>query len=241
VIPPERVVRRFLAGPVVPLRLKPGVPTIAIEGKKYVLSTEGGPNKESDADAKWSYLWALDTEKHVVAMWRASDGSEKVWGPARSEAAILVKLAKQGQVNRVSTTEFNRIDAYMKGVERDTIADLEKINETAKGDQDRAVDRELVTLWKKLEPKLKAELDAVAKGATPIGFRPFRPENVERQAMTYVIGQFFRRNLDPEKMVGAMAAKIPSFDPELASHYQSVTWAIDDLRDRVYEALLPSR
>lgn len=74
-----------------------------------------------------------------------------------------------------------------------------------------------------------------------IGFKPFRPENVERQAATYVIGEFFKRHFDYEKTADALGKKIPSLNPELAGHYQDVMWAIDDLRDKQYEALLPPR
>lgn len=256
---PEDVVKRFEAGTVLPFRPKPGAPTLAIGGKKYVLSTDGGMlgDREDDAalqhelgdrvvmppaDAnKWRYLWAYDTDKQVVAMWRVSDGSEKHWGPARGDTQTILKLDQKGQLNRVPTVEFDKIDAFMKATEKEHEADLARIIEENKGDRERAIDRELAAMWKKLAPRLLAELDAVKQGVVPLGFKPFRRENVERQAATYVIGQFFRHHFDYAKTVKLLAEKIPSLDPELAGHYQDVMWAIDDLRDKQYEELLPPR
>jgi hypothetical protein len=129
----------------------------------------------------------------------------------------------------------------MKAAEKEHEAALIRLIEESKGDREKAIDRELGVMWAKLYPQLRAELDAVRKGAVPIGFKPFRPEGIERQAATFVIGEFFRRHFDYERTVQALAAKIPSLDPELAGHYQDVTWAIDDLRDKQYEELLPPR
>lgn len=256
---PENVVRRFLAGPVVPFKPRVLGPKISIGGTKYALSTDGGILGDREDDAamaeqygervimpgpeadKWRYLWAYDTDKQVVAMWRVSDGSEKHWGPARSASATIAKLDKKGQMNRVSTADFAKIDAFMKAREKEHEESLRQFLEESKDGRQKAIDRELAAIWAKLLPKLKAELAAVAQGATPIGFKPFRPENVERQAATYVIGEFFRRNLDIEDVLKTLTAKIPSLDPELAGHYQDVVWAIDDLRDRSYETLLPPR
>lgn len=255
---PEDVVRRFLAGPVVPFKPKPGVPTVAINGKKYVLSTDGGMLGDREDDEKlqeeyggqlivqpgankWRYLWAYDTEKQVVAMWRVSDGNEKLWDSARSQTATLLKLDKKGQINRMGTSEFNRLNAYMQDTEAEHNAALLRIIEENKDDRERAIDKALAAKLKKLQPKLDAELDAVRKGAIPIGFQPFRPENVERQAMTFVITNFVRRNFDYSDTVAELAGKIPSLDPELAGHYQDVMWAIDDMRDKLFDALLPPR
>lgn len=256
---PEDVVKRFEAGKVVPFQPKPGVPTLAIGGKRYVLSTDGGMlgDREDDAalqqelgdrvimppaDAnKWRYLWAYDTDKQVVAMWRVSDGSEKHWGPARGDTQTILKLDKKGQLNRVPTAEFSKIEAHMKTTEKEHEAALVQIIEENKGERERAIDRELAAMWKKLAPQLMAELAAVKQGAVPLGFKPFRPEGVERQAATFVIGQFFQRHFDYNKTVKALAAKIPTLNPELAGHYQDVMWAIDDLRDKQYEELLPPR
>lgn len=256
----DRVARRFLAGAVVPFKPRPGVPTLTIGGQKYVLSTDGGPlgDREDDDDApewagearliqpssggsKWRYLWVYDIEKQVIGMWRVSDGSEKVWGPARSEMATILKLDKKGQLNRVTNADFRKVDAYMRKEETDSMESMKKIIEEAKGDREKTIDKLLGHLFEKARPKLEAEINAIREGAVPLGFKPFSPENVERQATTFVIGQFFRRNFDPEKTVALLATKIPSLDPEMAGHFQDVQWAIDDIRDQAYDQYLPAR
>lgn len=256
----DRVMRRFEAGPVVPFKPRPGVPTLTVGGRKYVLSTDGGPlgDREDDEDmpevgeggariirtpqgTKWRYLWAYDTDHQVVAMWRATDGNEKVYGSARSEMAKILQLDKKGQLNRVTTAEFRKIEAHMRDLEQDTLESLRKIVEDAKGERERAIDKHVGALFEKLRPNLERELDAVRKGAIPLGFKPFSPENVERQAMTFVIGQFFRRNLDTEKVMRLITPKIPSLDTEQAGQYQDVQWAIQDVQDAAYDRYLPPR
>ena len=258
--PDDRVLRRFLAGAVVPFKPRPGVPALTIGGRKYALSTDGGPlgDREEDDDqpevgeggaqliqgpagTKWRYLWVYDTEKQVVAMWRATDGNEKVWGSARSEMQTILKLDKKGQLNRVTTAECRKVEAHMQDLASDLLESMKRIIEDSKDDRGRGIDKAIKGLFEKLRPTLERELDAVRQGATPMGFKPFSPENVERQAMTFVIGQFFRRNLDTDKVLAAIAPKIPSLDPELAGHYQDVQWAIDDVRDGAFDEYLPPR
>jgi len=129
----------------------------------------------------------------------------------------------------------------MRDLEKDTEDSLRQIVEDAKGDREHAIDRQLGLLFEKVRPNLEREIDAVRQGATPIGFKPFSPENVERQAITFTIGQFFRRNFDPEKTFKLLAAKIPSLDPDSVGQFQDVQWAIDDVRDTAYDRYLPPR
>ena len=254
----ENVVRRFMAGDVIPFRPRPGVPTLAIGGRKYVLSTDGGPLGDREDDEKlpddpriirpdpsankWRYLWAYNTEKQLVGMWRISDGSEKLWGSAKSETQSILKLDKKGQLNRVSDAEFRKINAYMRDVEQDTLRALKKTIEESKGDADKAIDRELEKLWTKLRPSLEREIDAVKSGVTPIGFKPYQPDpqNLLRQMLSYVIGKWFTRNFDFEDVLGALKKKVPQLDDEYAD-IQAVQWAIDEIRDEAYEAYLPER
>src|SRR5271167_4401196 len=92
-----RVAARF-AAEVVQLRPQavPG-PKLEIGGHHYALSTDSGPLMGDIAEAltpqgeggarlihspgsnRWRYLWAYDTDNDVVAMWRASDGDEKLY------------------------------------------------------------------------------------------------------------------------------------------------------------------
>jgi len=255
----DRVARRFLAGAVVPFKPRPGVPTLTIGGRKYALSTDGGPLGDREDDErpqlpgearliqqapganKWRYLWLYDTEHQIVAMWRATDGNEKVWGTAKSEMQSIVKLDRKGQLNRVTTSECRKVEQHMRGMEQETAESLKAIIEDSKGAREHQIDKLVRGLFEKLRPNLERELDAVRQGAIPMGFKPFSPENVERQAQTFVIGQFFRRNLNTEKVLGLIAPKIPSLDPELAGHYQDVQWAIEDVQDQTYDQYLPAR
>lgn len=248
----EKVVRRFMAGAVVPFKAKPSGPTLAIGGRKYVLSTDGGPLGDREDDEaleaeyenlvlpspggdKWRYLWAYDTEKQILAMWRAASGSNKMLGGARGEQAIIVQLDRKGQLNRVNTAEFRRIESFMNDREADLERALRESIEAQKGDREKGIDLEVRALFKRLRPNLEREIAAVRSGAVPIGFKPHSPQNVERQAVTYVVGQFFRRHLDPGKLVEELAGKIPGLDPDLAGHYQDVQWAVDEIRDASYD------
>jgi hypothetical protein len=252
----EAVARRFLAGDVVPFKARPGTPMLSIGGRKYALSTDGGPlgDREEDSDReeefgarfiapnsnanKWRYLWAYDTDKQLVGMWRVSDGSEKVYGPARSEMSTILRLDKKGQINRVTNAEFRKLDAYMKEAEEDTVESLKRIIEESKGVLEKAIDREIQKLWLKLKPSLDRALSDVAKGAIPIGFKPFSTENIPRQTMTYAIGNWFKHNMSTESVLKVIAPKIPQLDADLAGHYQDVQWAIDDIRDQAYNTYL---
>ena len=126
---PHKIAIRF-AGEVVELRPKaaPG-PKLTIGGKHYALSTDSGPlmgdlaeiltPEENSGGArvihgpggnKWRYLWAYDAENDTVAMWRASDGDEKLYDTGKHAGTYLVRLTKKGQLNRVTPQEFKAID-----------------------------------------------------------------------------------------------------------------------------------
>ena len=258
---PARVVERYAAA-VLPFKARPGVPTFKVRGDKYVLSTDGGPlgDREDDADQpsyggrligpdpnanKWRYLWAYDTEKQIVAMWRISDGSEKVEMPARSAGAYIVRLEKRGQLNRVTTAEFRAIRSEMEHQEDEAIKSMQETLDAAKGAAEKQLDG-LVRAYfeKEALPVLQRGLSDVRDGATPIGFKPMGPAAqgdeawLLRQKSSHVLGQVFRREMDVDKVIGWLVRQ--GFDP-FRVHDQAIDWAIGDVQDMAAEKYLPPR
>lgn len=239
-----------------------GGPTLTIDGHKLVLSTDGGPLGDREDDealhdepsdgarllrpqsmgTKWRYLWVYDVDHKVVAMWRVSDGSEKVWSTANQEVMRIHRLDQKGQLNRVSHSFFLKVEAHMQRVEHETLETLKKIVEDAKGDRERKIDQIVRGAFKRHLAELERDLASAEKGAIPIGFKPYDPtRNVERQMAVFVITRFFKRHLDAEKIVLEVAEAVPSFDPQSAGHYQDVEWAIEDVREQTFEKYLPKR
>lgn len=261
------VVARFLeAGPVVPFKPKPGVPTLTIVGRKYALSTDGGPlgDRDDEGDHGWAgrgdgdggarlivtpqtgskfkYLWAYDTDKQYLAMWRASDGNEKFGGRAASEQARIVKLDKKGQLNRVTNVEFRAVEAYMRRLEDEALREMERLVEDSKDESTKQVDRLVREFYERfVESKLMRALDSVERGAVPLGFKPFGPSEDQdakkRQAMSFVLGQVFQREMSLEKVEDYLRGK--GVDVEYAGQW--IDWAIGDVRDAVSEKVLPPR
>lgn len=245
-----------------PLRPRAGVPTVTIGGRKYVLSTDGGALGDRMDDAalqeeygprvimpdptanKWRYLWAYDTDRQTLTMWRVSDGSEKVSGSAKSEQARIVALEKKGQLNRVTRQEFTEIHREMRRREDDAIKAMQKWVESMKSEATRQLDvlvREYFD--KQVLPKLRKELKDVQSGVTPIGFKPFGralegdPVWLLRQKSSHVLGEVFRRYMSENKVEAWIKAQ--GFDLNLVG-IQDLSWAIDDIRDEAVR-YLPDR
>lgn len=263
----EHVVARAGAA-VVPFKAKPGVPTEAISGRKYVLSTDGGPlgDREDDGDMGWmgrndgdeggarlinvpqsgskfKYLWAYDTDRQYLAMWRVTDGNEKFGGSARSETARLVKLDKKGQLNRVTNAEFRKVEAEMRRRENDAMDAMKKYIEDNKDDAVRQIDKLVKEFYEHtVEAKLTRSLDAVEKGAVPIGFKPYGPGETDpdwkkRQVASHVFGQVWRQEMSLDKVEKYLASK----GVDIREAGQSVDWAIQDLYEAVVDGFLPPR
>jgi hypothetical protein len=253
-----KVMARFAAA-VLPFKPKPKVPTTTIRGDKYVLSTFGGMlgDREDDEASmfggrligpppganKWCYLWVYDTERQVVAMWRASDGDEKYHGSPRSATSYIVMLDKRGQLNRVTNAEFRVIESEMRQREDAAIKSMQQTLEEAKSEAERSLDDYIRTFFEKFVlPKLLRGLSDVKSGATPIGFRPFGPAAegdaawLLRQKSSYVLGEVFKREMDPEKVV--MWLEGQGFNVGIV-HNQAIDWAIGDVRDEAAERYLP--
>jgi hypothetical protein len=260
----RRVFERFLqAGAVMPFKPKAGVPTIPIAGRKYVLSTDGGPLGDREYDpppgiergeggarvitgpqgTKWKYLWAYDIDKQFLAMWRVSDGNEKMGGSARNEQGRIVRLEKKGQLNRVTHEEFRQVEAEMRQREADTIRELQKVVEESKDDAIQAVDKYTREFFSKnVESKLQRALADIDRGVVPIGFKPFGPGEDDpawkrRQMFSHVLRKVFEREMPLAKVEGYLTSK--GVNVEEAGQW--VEWAIGDVRDAAIEKYLPPR
>lgn len=257
-----------VAGPVVPFKPKPGVPTELIAGRKYVLSTDGGPlgDREDDKDHGWGgygdgesggarmiitpqtgpkfrYLWAYDVERQYLGMWRVTDGNEKFAGSARSETARIVKLEKKGQLNRVTHEEFRKVEREMRDRENDALNSLKKYIEDNKSDNAKKLDELVREFYEKhVEDKLQRALDAAERGAVPIGFKPFGPGETDPE---------WRKRQVASHVLGQVWRKEMALDKvedylrangvDVEAAGQDVDWAIQDLFETAAEKLLPER
>jgi len=222
---------------------------LAIRGRKYALSTDGGPLGDRTEDEtlegdgrfigppqganKWRYLWAYDTDKNIVAMWRVSDGNEKVWGTASQMSSKIVALDRKQQLNRVSNAEFRIISAEMMRREDASLASMQDYLETMKDEATRRLDK-LVADYadEKVVPVLLRRLGDLERGVVPFDFkaRPGTPpEIVERQMAGSILSQTFKQLMSRDDVEGWLASK--GFDTSLVDS-QAVGWAMDD----AYEA-----
>ena len=251
------------AGDVVPFKPRPGVPTLTIGGRKYVLSTDGGPlgDREDDASMeesplgarlikapeganKWRYLWAYDTDRQTIAMWRVSDGNEKLDDSARSQQGRIVALEKKGQLNRVTSGEFRAIEKEMRRREDEALRQMQESLEEAKSGAERRLGALVGEYFDgKVLPLLLRGLEDVQRGVVPIGFKPFGPAEdgdeawLLRQRSSHVMGKLFQRLMTVDQVEAWLIEQ--GFDLGMVDP-QSVQWAIDDVRDRAVE-YLPAR
>jgi len=252
------------AGNIVPFRPKPGVPTLGIGSRKYVLSTDGGPLGDREDDDymedspfgariirpdptanKWRYLWAYNTDHQTLTMWRVSDGNEKVHDSARSQQARIFSLEKRGQLNRVTQEEFRQIEAEMDRRMAAQMRAMKDYLDASKDEAAREIDQLVQDFYgRHVLPKLQRGLSDVRRGVIPLGFQPFGPaldgdpDWLLRQMSSYVLGQVFRREMDIDKVEAFL--KTRSFDLNRVDP-QTVQWAIDEVRDNAVDELLPDR
>ncbi len=243
----HRVAARY-AAQVVPFKPKPHGPKIEIGGKHYVLSTDSGPPMGDLAENlthanKWRYLWAYNTDAQVVAMWRVSDGDEKVYDNAKHASPQIIKLDKKGQLNRVSEAEFRSIESFMRKRGQETIEALKKVVEENKTESEKNLD-ELVRQYfdQHVMHHIERAISDVKRGVIPFGFKPYDPKaehaSIQRQAASFVIGQIFKREMSPPKVEAYLRQH--NFDLE-SVHLQSIEWAIGDVQDAAFETYLPPR
>jgi hypothetical protein len=256
-----RVVARY-AGVVVPLRPKPGVHLETIAGRKYVLSTDGGPlgdhaeAPEWAGDArivdlgrpenKWRFLWVYDLDRKQVAMWRVTDGNNKEWGADSHYTTKIVQLDRKGQLNRVSRTEFDAIEREMIRREDAHIRNIEESIEESKSEYQRQIDKYALEYFERIvAPKIQRAVNGVMAGAIPLGFEPEGPGVDDERARTrqmcaYVVGQILKHELSEDKVASYIRHHgVDPYDPNEDS--QAVYWALGDLRDEAYKRFLPER
>lgn len=235
------------AGDVVPFR--PRVPrnphTVTIAGDKYVLSTNSGglagdlseEPEESEYGARvirgpvadpWKFLWAYDTDKQIVAMWRVTDGSSKEWGPARAYATLIPRLEKKNEINRVSHQEFSVIEREMSRREDENTRALEQWAEEIKTDDQRDVESLVLEYFsEKVRPVMDRAVRDVERGVIPLGFKA-DPGGfpVERQMKSYVTGRIYEKLFD----LNSVNAYVKSKGVDLDSlDVQATQWARDDV------------
>jgi hypothetical protein len=258
----QRVAAKFAAANVVQLRPRQSGPKVEIVGRHYVLSTDSGPLMGDLAEDmtppeeggarliappahanKWRYLWAYDTENQVLAMWRASDGDEKVFDNAKHQGSQIIRLEKKGQLNRVTSAEFRAIDGHMHRRTQDTIDELKRVVQENKGDAERTVDLLAHNFFEKnVAHHIERAISNIERGATPIGFKPYDPKadavSLKRQACSFVIGQIFKKEMTEAHLEAYLRQH--KFDLD-SVHNQVLEWALGDIRDEAYERFLPPR
>jgi hypothetical protein len=253
------LVRRILAGPVIPFGPRgPKVPTITIGGRKYNLSTDGGPLGDVDdpeetgwagrnnviappARDKWRFLWAYDTDHKRVAMWRVSDGNEKYENNANGAMQTIIKLEKKGQLNRVTQDEFHMLKRHMGRLQDEVEAFLAESIAQNKSEADREVDKLLGEMFDHARPRLEKQLQDVHEGSTPFGWRSPQVKGHElRSKLAYVIDRFFATTMSRKACEAFLRAK--GFDPDAPGiDSQIVEWSLNDIVSATYERYMPER
>jgi hypothetical protein len=235
------------AGVVVPFapRVPKNTHTILIAGVKYVLSTHwpgvfGDISEESEESEgaqvirqedmdPWKYLWVYDTDKQILAMWRASDGNEKEWSSARSATRTILFLEKKGQLNRVDNAQFRRIEAEMSQRARENEAALEKWVDELKDDFQRQVDNLVREYFdKEVRPVMDRAVANVDAGAIPLGFKATEGGfPVDRQMKSFVTSNIYNNlfNLDKiDAYVRSRGVDLESGDPQATQWAQGDVW-----------------
>jgi hypothetical protein len=261
----ERLVRRWLAaGNVLPFRApEPSHgPHVEIAGKKYALSDdsgplggwaedlggdeEGGPGtghakliRVPQQGSKFKYLWVYDTDRQILAMWRVTDGNEKVYGPARSEMHRIVRLDRKKQLNRVEHDEFHKIEEAMRKAADENLRSLREWVERDKTTFQREVDERTQEFFDRhVVPLIDRAVSDIDKGASPLGFRPHSVDlPVRRQMISFVMSRIMQREFTPAKVEQYL--KQHGLDPDAPGHdNQAAEWAVNDVQEKAFDKYL---
>lgn len=245
---PERVASRFLAA---------RGPQVTINGKKYVLSDvwgavgdlvdalgggqPGGPTVH-EGPKRYSFLWAYDTERRMVAMWRWSDGSSKLYGKAGPYMRDIHQLMKKGQLNRVTTAEMKTLERAMVRKEQDFVQQMKEDLAAQASTFEKMIGKLVRDFFKKkVEPKVLAQWVIIDQGVLPDGFRPqerlldIKP--AEMQAKMHAAGEIFEREFSLDKIEEYITEEFdglnPLDNPEVDS--QLAYWERNDVIDEFYD------
>lgn len=250
-----RVARRFLAGV--------GGPQVSIHGRKYTLSDywpamsgliEGlgaggakviGPPEHEDPIsgvlAKFKYLWAYDTDRMVVQMWRYHDGNHKVYGKAGQLRRELLHLQKKGQLNHVTNAEMRDLERWANSKQDEELESLKRWVEENKTDLEHRVE-DMAQDWfdRKMMPKIEAGWDKVRRGWRPPGFKvresllEFKDE--EQQAMMAVVDDVLKTDFTYKALDQYVSDQFGGLDVnEMGGDSQLTYWIYNDIRDRFYD------
>lgn len=239
-----------MMGSVHTLPVRPRWPTLTIGGERYVLSDQfpfledmvddqpegagamlhdmGGPTD------KFRFLWVINTDHNVVAMWQIHEGNEKVYGPVRSFSRNIIKLDAMGQMNRVDTAEFMAIEREMHRRADDTLQSLQSWVKENESEHQKHTNRLAQAYYDKVvAPKVEDAIQAVEAGAVPLGFKFFGGTEDDRQTQMQVhaIHLVLTRYLTEPLVENYMRQH--GLDPE-AGDIQASQWAVQDIRENVY-------
>lgn len=196
-----------------------------------------GPVKDA---FKW--LWVLDTDRSILAMWSINEGVNKVLEHVSSNARIN-KLDKLNQLNRVDHPTFVIISRDM---ERREDAMRQQLQQTILENESDAQQKinELVRKYfdDEVRPDVEVAIKALEHGARPMNYRPFgNPADEKRHMTTSAISGVLRVLFTAQKVEEALIQDGHSQLLEDAHDNQAVHWAVNDVMQEVYEQYLPER
>jgi hypothetical protein len=253
---PRRVLARFLKAEVVPFKPKVKNPHfVKIHNERYFLSDDGGPLGTAEemeelagnarvivgpGAGKFKYLWVYDVDKQIVAMWRVTDGNEKVWERASGMQAKLVRLDKRSQLNRVDNPAFRIIEREMRSREHEQMEAMRrsiKENETA----DQAAVNDLTQQYfdQQVRPLIERAVADVQAGAVPMGYRSFgAPADAQRHMTTSAMGRVFSTVFTVTKVEEFVRQQGLDLDAP-GVDIQAVEWAVQERIEAAYQEYLP--
>lgn len=211
-----------------------GGPTVEVEGRRYKVSNIWSELGEPDPE-RHRYLWAVDRETGAVAMWRISDGEEKVSGPAR-EVRDVAEVRAAGQLNVMSSEAFAQLSAAMARRNDLAVEALAEYARTLGGDYQARVNAAARAFYEeRVAPEVERAVAASAAGVEPVGFiyseaLAGRGRSREDQARVQLVGAVLQAKLTPAA-VEAYLSETGILDPD--GDNQAAYWAVGDIRDEV--------
>ena len=228
--------------------------SITLGGTKYALSSDGGPLGDmldepweeghdgegpkviqapvSSRPVPYRFLWAYDTERGDVGMWRVTDGNEKVYGGADNFRGKLVKLDGIGELNRVTTAEMRTIEREMRKKEDEHTRMLQDWVKDHEDDYQRFVNQVAQEVFDRdIAPAIERRLSELKKGVIPFGFKVIESilehEDEQAQMRGHVISGETAR-FTPDLVEAEIRRR--NVDPEAEGHdNQAAHWAIGDI------------